>query len=98
MPGADLGLFVNMSKSPQPTSIQSAPLQALINFILSELKRAFEIGCLIFVPLLKTDFLRAGRRLAAGCGLDGRKLWRGYYAAVIYEPPRDCSLRRFFTW
>jgi flagellar biosynthetic protein FliP len=63
----DLGLFVNMSKSPQPVTIQSAPLQALIPaFMLSELKRAFEIGFLIFVPFLIIDMAIASILMSMG--------------------------------
>jgi len=47
----DLSLFVDMAKVPIPTTVDGAPLQALVPaFMLSELKRAFEIGFLIFVP------------------------------------------------
>jgi flagellar biosynthetic protein FliP len=63
----DLGLFVNMSKSPQPLTIQSAPLQALVPaFMLSELKRAFEIGFLIFVPFLIIDMAIASILMSMG--------------------------------
>jgi len=63
----DLGLFVNMSQSSQPTTIQSAPLQALVPaFMLSELKRAFEIGFLLFVPFLIIDMAIASILMSMG--------------------------------
>ena len=63
----DLGLFVNMSQAQQPTSVESAPLQALVPaFMLSELKRAFEIGFLIFVPFLIIDMAIASILMSMG--------------------------------
>ena len=52
----DLGLFLEMSQSPQPAGPEATPMRALIPaFMLSELKRAFEIGFLLFVPFLIID-------------------------------------------
>jgi flagellar biosynthetic protein FliP len=52
----DLGLFISMSQTTQPQSPETTPLRALIPaFMLSELKRAFEIGFLLFVPFLIID-------------------------------------------
>ena len=45
-----------MGKMAKPATPEATPLQALIPaFMLSELKRAFEIGFLIFVPFLVID-------------------------------------------
>jgi flagellar biosynthetic protein FliP len=47
---------VNMAGVAAPASADATPLQALIPaFMISELKRAFEIGFLIFVPFLIID-------------------------------------------
>ena len=63
----DLGLFVGMSGAPAPESLQQAPLQALVPaFMLSELKRAFEIGFLIFVPFLVIDMAIASVLMSMG--------------------------------
>ena len=52
----DLGLFIDMAQVAQPESAEATPLRALIPaFMLSELKRAFEIGFLLFVPFLIID-------------------------------------------
>jgi flagellar biosynthetic protein FliP len=52
----DLGLFLDMGKMEKPKTPEEAPLQALVPaFMISELKRAFEIGFLIFVPFLVID-------------------------------------------
>ena len=54
---ADVKLFVGLSGSKtQPASPEAIPLTTLAPaFMLSELKRAFEIGFLIFVPFLVID-------------------------------------------
>ena len=63
----DLGLFVNMAKTAQPATVEAAPLQALVPaFMLSELKRAFEIGFLIFVPFLIIDMAIASILMSMG--------------------------------
>ncbi len=64
----DLELFVNMA--PQDMEIEdptSTPYQVLIPaFMISELRRAFEIGFLIFVPFLIIDMLVASVLMAMG--------------------------------
>jgi flagellar biosynthesis protein FliP len=63
----DLSLFVNMARVPAPASVEDAPLQALVPaFMLSELKRAFEIGFLIFVPFLIIDMAVASILMSMG--------------------------------
>ena len=65
--GEDLSLFVNMAQQPQPQTLETAPLQALVPaFMLSELKRAFEIGFLIFVPFLIIDMAVASILMSMG--------------------------------
>ena len=52
----DLSLFLDMGKMKRPQTVADTPITALIPaFMLSELKRAFEIGFLIFVPFLVID-------------------------------------------
>jgi flagellar biosynthetic protein FliP len=49
----DLGLFINLAKVEQPAGLDDIPLHVVIPaFIISELKTAFEIGFLLFVPFL----------------------------------------------
>jgi flagellar biosynthesis protein FliP len=63
----DLGLFLDMSQGQTPQTLQDAPLQALVPaFMLSELKRAFEIGFLIFVPFLVIDMAIASILMSMG--------------------------------
>ena len=65
--GEDLSLFVDMAQQPAPQTLETAPLQALVPaFMLSELKRAFEIGFLIFVPFLIIDMAVASILMSMG--------------------------------
>jgi len=64
----DVRLFVNMSGAKQLASTPEAiPLTTLAPaFMLSELKRAFEIGFLIFVPFLIIDMAVASILMSMG--------------------------------
>ena len=64
---ADVRLFVNMSGAKPPASPTAIPLTTLAPaFMLSELKRAFEIGFLIFVPFLIIDMAVASILMSMG--------------------------------
>ena len=44
----DLALFVNMAKIPKPKNTEEIPTTVLLPaFMISELKTAFQIGCLL---------------------------------------------------
>ena len=63
----DIGLFVEMAKLPQIKTREATPLQIVIPaFMISELRRAFEIGFLIFVPFLVIDMLVSSILMAMG--------------------------------
>ena len=63
----DLSLFINMAPEMQIEEPSQTPYQVLIPaFMISELKRAFEIGFLIFVPFLVIDMLVASTLMAMG--------------------------------
>ncbi len=63
----DLELFLNMSDDIEIESREAIPYRILIPaFMISELKRAFEIGFLIFVPFLIIDMLVASILMAMG--------------------------------
>jgi flagellar biosynthetic protein FliP len=63
----DLALFLDMGAAPRPATMDAAPLQAIVPaFMLSELKRAFEIGFLIFVPFLVIDMAVASILMSMG--------------------------------
>lgn len=63
----DLSLFINMAPEVKIETPQETPYQILIPaFMISELKRAFEIGFLLFVPFLIIDMLVASTLMAMG--------------------------------
>ncbi|MBI1363362.1 MAG: flagellar type III secretion system pore protein FliP [Proteobacteria bacterium] len=65
----DLGLFVNMLPDAPKTYENEAdvPLRALIPaFMISEIKRAFEIGFLIFLPFVVIDLAIASILMSMG--------------------------------
>jgi flagellar biosynthetic protein FliP len=65
--GADLKLFTDMAKTPMPAQPQDAAITTLAPaFMLSELKRAFEIGFLLFVPFLIIDMAVASILMSMG--------------------------------
>lgn len=63
----DLTLFVKMAKIEQPKTRADVPTLVLIpSFIVSELKTAFMIGFIIFLPFLIIDILAASVLMAMG--------------------------------
>ncbi|MFO7765993.1 MAG: flagellar type III secretion system pore protein FliP [Pelovirga sp.] len=63
----DLQLLVDISQSPQPETMEDIGLLTLIPaFMLSELKRAFQMGFLLFVPFLMIDMVVASILMAMG--------------------------------
>ena len=64
---SDLSLFVQMSKIEKPKTRADVPTLVLIPaFILSELKTAFQIGFIIFLPFLVIDMVTASVLMAMG--------------------------------
>ena len=64
---ADLALFVNMAGMSQPGTPADIPTTVLIPaFVISELKTAFIIGFIIFVPFLIIDMVVASVLLSMG--------------------------------
>lgn len=63
----DLELFVDISNTPVEEARDQMPMRVLIPaFMISELRRAFEIGFLIFVPFLIIDMVVASVLMAMG--------------------------------
>lgn len=64
---SDLSLFVRMSKMEKPKTLADVPTMVLVpSFIISELKTAFQIGFIIFLPFLVIDMLAASVLMAMG--------------------------------
>ena len=63
----DLKLFMDAAKTGEVARPQEIPMQALIPaFMISELRRAFEIGFLIFIPFLVIDMVVASVLMSMG--------------------------------
>lgn len=63
----DLALFVGMSRLPAPESRQDVPTHVLIPaFVIAELKTAFELGFVLFLPFLVIDLIVASVLLSMG--------------------------------
>lgn len=64
----DLMLFIDMARmETPPTSAEETPLRVLAPaFMVSELRRAFEIGFMLFVPFLIIDLVVASLLMAMG--------------------------------
>ncbi|MHB1359035.1 MAG: flagellar type III secretion system pore protein FliP [Rhodocyclaceae bacterium] len=64
---ADLALFTKISQSPAPANADEIPLRVLIPaFVTSELKTAFQIGFIIFIPFLIIDMVVASVLMSMG--------------------------------
>jgi len=64
---ADIGLMVELSKKPLPASLDEVPLpQLAAAFMVSELRTAFQIGFVIFLPFLLIDLLVSSILMALG--------------------------------
>lgn len=64
---SDLALFVKLAKLEPGTSAQNAPIRVLVPaFVISELKSAFQIGFMIFIPFLVIDIVVASVLMSMG--------------------------------
>ncbi|MFT7002672.1 MAG: flagellar biosynthetic protein FliP [Sulfurimonas sp.] len=63
----DLALFFRIRKMENPATIADVPLSVIIpSFVISELKTAFEIGFLLFLPFLVIDMVVASILMSMG--------------------------------
>jgi len=63
----DLALFLDMANAPESARGADTPLRALVPaFMISELKRAFEIGFLLFLPFVIIDMVVASILMSMG--------------------------------
>lgn len=63
----DLALFVNLSEAERPNSPEDIPTTTLIPaFVISELKTAFQIGFLIYIPFIVIDMVVASTLMSMG--------------------------------
>ncbi|HJS85212.1 MAG TPA: flagellar type III secretion system pore protein FliP [Acetobacteraceae bacterium] len=65
--GTDLKLFLDLANLPMPAEPDQAPWRALVPaFLVGELRRAFEIGFLLFLPFLVIDMVVASVLMSLG--------------------------------
>lgn len=63
----DLSLFMNYAKMDKPESLKDIPLTTMVPaFAISELKTAFQIGFMIFIPFLIIDMVVASVLMSMG--------------------------------
>ena len=63
----DLALFLRLSKAPRPATAEEVPTTALVPaFMISELKTAFQIGFVLFLPFLVIDLAVSSVLLSMG--------------------------------
>ena len=64
---SDLGLFARLANAPTLESAKDVPMRILIPaFVTSELKTAFQIGFIIFIPFLIIDMVVASVLMSMG--------------------------------
>lgn len=64
---SDLALFVRLAKLEPGASVQAVPMRVLVPaFVTSELKSAFQIGFMIFIPFLVIDIVVASVLMSLG--------------------------------
>ncbi|EFI70404.1 flagellar type III secretion system pore protein FliP [Lysinibacillus sp. HST-98] len=63
----DLDLFLTYNQADKPASVEEIPLTMLVPaFALSEIKTAFQIGFMIFIPFLVIDMIVASTLMSMG--------------------------------
>lgn len=64
---SDIALFYDVTNAPKPQTVDDVPTYYLIPaFIISELKTAFQIGFLLYIPFLILDMIVASVLMAMG--------------------------------
>ena len=63
----DFALFAKLAKLDEKVSVNTAPMRVLVPaFVISELKSAFQIGFMIFIPFLVIDIVVASILMSLG--------------------------------
>ena len=63
----DMNLFVDLAKMERPETLEDIPTHVLIPaFIVSELKKAFQMGFLIYIPFIVVDMVVASTLMSMG--------------------------------
>jgi flagellar biosynthetic protein FliP len=63
----DLRLFLDLAQLPEPTDVTQAPWRTLVPaFMIGELRRAFEMGFLLYLPFLVIEMVVASVLMSLG--------------------------------
>lgn len=63
----DLAIFMKISQMPKPQNMDEVPTSVLIpSFVIEELRTAFQIGFVLFIPFLIIDMVVAGVLMSMG--------------------------------
>lgn len=63
----DLALFIKLGRIPRPQTAMQLPMRIVTpSFMISELRRSFEIGFLLFIPFLVIDLVVSSILMAMG--------------------------------
>ena len=63
----DLALFTKVANQPKPANVDEIPMRVLIPaFVTSELKTAFQIGFIVYLPFLIIDMVVASVLMSMG--------------------------------
>jgi flagellar biosynthetic protein FliP len=63
----DVALFLDLAKEPRPRNVQDLSFRVMLPaYILSELKAAFQIGTVLFLPFLIVDMVVASITTSVG--------------------------------
>jgi len=64
---SDIALFVSLSGEPKPETPDAVPYKVLVPaYVISELKTAFQIGFIVFVPFIVIDMVVASVLMSLG--------------------------------
>ena len=64
---SDYALFARLARLPEGTQIEQAPFRVVVpSFVISELKTAFQIGFMIFIPFLVIDMIVSSVLMSLG--------------------------------
>ena len=64
---SDLALFTKLAQTPAPQTQEDVPMRVLIPaFVISELKTAFQIGFVVFIPFLIIDLVVSSVLMSMG--------------------------------
>ena len=63
----DLGLFLELNRMERPEDLQTLPLSVVVpSFLISELKTAFQMGFMLYLPFLIVDMVIASVLMSMG--------------------------------